>query len=65
MMVLGPKMSHLHHSGHNESFSEKSERVILNHFLMPVITAISVKSDEKLKSVDIWPQNYPFLSVWL
>ena len=36
-MILGPKMSHLQHSGHNESFPEKSERVILNHFLIPVI----------------------------
>ena len=36
-MILGPKMPHLAHFVHNESFSEKFKTVTSNHFLMAVI----------------------------
>ena len=37
MLILGPKMTHFPHFGHNNNFPLKSQTLTCTHFSMPVI----------------------------
>ena len=66
MFILGPKITHLPHLGHNKNFPQLST-VTFNQFLIPHIrhnlkrnTRNELRLRQKFKNIDFGLKNAPF-----